>query len=82
MTAFSIDVDGQDVPASTGDTIAVAILRAGVAMGGPTSGRGLFCGMGSCYECHAVVDGVPLTRTCLTPARPGTSVVLLGTAGA
>ncbi len=33
--------------------------------------RGLFCGMGVCYECVVVVDGVPQTRACMTWVRDG-----------
>ncbi len=74
MTGFSVDIDGRAVEARPGDTIAAVLLRAGIVPAGETSGRGLFCGMGSCYECHAVVDGVPFTRTCITGARPGMRV--------
>jgi len=71
LTAFMLEIDGQRVEARAADTVAVVLLRAGIVPSGERSGRGLFCGMGSCYECHAVVDGVPLTRTCMTTARPG-----------
>lgn len=37
-------------------------------------GRGIFCGIGHCYECRAEVDGVPNVRTCLTLNRQGTRV--------
>lgn len=36
--------------------------------------RGIFCGIGHCYECRAEVDGVPNVRTCLTPNREGIEV--------
>lgn len=71
---FSIAVDGVEVAAKPGDTIAAALLRAGIVPAGELSGRGLFCGMGSCFECHAQVDGVPYVRTCMTSARPGMDV--------
>lgn len=68
---FEIEVDGRPVPARPGDTIAAALLRAGIVPAGELSGRGLFCGMGSCFECHAEVEGVPYVRTCMTSARAG-----------
>jgi D-hydroxyproline dehydrogenase subunit gamma len=74
MTGFSVEIDGRPVAARPGDTLAVVLLRAGIVAAGQVSGRGLFCGMGSCYECHAVVDGVPFTRTCMTSAHPGMRV--------
>ena len=36
--------------------------------------RGIFCGIGHCYECRAEVDGIPNVRTCLTPVRQGAEV--------
>ncbi len=75
MSAFTIFVDGRAVEAQPEDTVAVVLLREGVVPAGEVSGRGLFCGMGSCYECHAVVDDVPLTRTCMTTASPGMKVL-------
>ncbi len=74
MSAFTIFVDGRPVEAQPDDTVAVILLREGFVPSGELSGRGFFCGMGSCYECHAVVDEVPLTRTCMTTASPGMSV--------
>ena len=36
--------------------------------------RGIFCGIGHCYECRADVDGIANIRTCLTPNRQGIRV--------
>ena len=33
--------------------------------------RGLFCGIGICFDCLITVDGVPNQRACLVPVRPG-----------
>ena len=33
--------------------------------------RGLFCGMGVCFDCLVIVDGVPDTRACVTWVRDG-----------
>ena len=35
------------------------------------SPRGLFCGIGNCYECLVTVDGVPNVRACVTPVAAG-----------
>lgn len=32
--------------------------------------RGLYCGMGVCFECVVTVDGRP-ERACITPVRAG-----------
>ena len=74
MTEIDIEVDGRRVRARPGETVAVTLLRAGIGLDGESSGRGLFCGMGRCFECHAVVDGEPHVRTCMTTVREGMSV--------
>lgn len=71
MTPVDIEIDGHRVQARPGDTVAVAMLRAGAHYDGDLSGRGLFCGMGSCYECHAEVNGEARVRTCMIEVRPG-----------
>ena len=36
--------------------------------------RGLYCGMGVCFECLVIVDGVPNTRACMTWVRDGMEI--------
>ncbi|WP_080875888.1 (2Fe-2S)-binding protein [Oceanobacillus timonensis] len=36
--------------------------------------RGVYCGIGHCFECRAEVDGISNVRTCLTPLKKGTNV--------
>jgi hypothetical protein len=38
------------------------------------SPRGVYCGMGVCFDCLVVVDGVPNTRACVTWVREGMQV--------
>jgi D-hydroxyproline dehydrogenase subunit gamma len=68
-------VEGAAVPAFEGESVAAALLAAGrrglrIA---PRRGesRGMYCGIGLCFECVMVVDGQPGVRTCLTPVRDG-----------
>jgi predicted molibdopterin-dependent oxidoreductase YjgC len=76
---FVIEVDGQPVPARPGETVAAALLAAGrrifrhTASGAP---RGLFCGMGVCFDCLVTIDGLRDQRACMTLARPGMLVQL------
>ncbi len=72
---FEIEVDGERVIAYEGETIAAALIAAGrrgfrrtEKMNQP---RGLYCGIGLCHDCMMVVNGVPNTRACQTPATPG-----------
>lgn len=74
-TDLTIWFDGAAIPARTGDSIAVALLAAGITTTRttPVSGapRGPYCMMGACFECLAVVDGRPNTQTCMTAVRNG-----------
>ena len=36
--------------------------------------RGVFCGMGVCFDCLVVIDGEPSRRACVTFAREGMRV--------
>lgn len=73
--AFTIQFDESPVAAAPGQTVAAALWAAGVRTwrtsrdgGAP---RGLFCGIGACFECLATIDDLPNQRACLVPARPG-----------
>jgi predicted molibdopterin-dependent oxidoreductase YjgC len=63
------------IQARPGDSVAVALLAAGVnttrttAMSGAP--RGPYCMMGACFECLAEVDGVANVQTCMTEVRDG-----------
>ena len=73
----SITLDGQPVEAYLGESVAAVLMAQGspatrtTVRGQP---RGVFCGMGVCFECLVVVDGVPNTRACMTWVREGMRV--------
>jgi hypothetical protein len=62
--------DGQSMEGFIGEPIAVSLLARGVYTFRHThksgEARGLFCGIGQCNDCIAVVNGVPNVRTCVT----------------
>lgn len=70
-----ITVDGRELAAREGETIAAALLAEGIRVNRLTKKRheprGLFCGIGQCTDCVMVVNGVPNTRTCVTPVADG-----------
>jgi len=75
---LQFDFEGQRIMALEGDTIASALLRAGVAIfsRGPKyhRPRGPFCLSGHCAQCHMRVDGEPNVATCETAAHNGQTV--------
>jgi predicted molibdopterin-dependent oxidoreductase YjgC len=74
---LTLTLDGAAVTAYEGETVAAVLLAEGhVATHTTPSGepRGVFCGMGVCFDCLVVVDGIPNTRACMTKAREGMDV--------
>jgi sarcosine oxidase subunit alpha len=67
--------NGHQLHGYAGEPIAAALLANGIRAirRHPISGRprGIYCGIGHCYECLATVDGSPGVRTCLVPLRAG-----------
>ncbi|MBC6457886.1 (2Fe-2S)-binding protein [Actinomadura sp. HBU206391] len=75
--AVTITVDGRPTPAYLGESVAAALMADGdlstrTALDGEP--RGLFCGMGVCFDCLVIVDGVAGTRACVTWVRDGMDV--------
>lgn len=76
-TRVEIVLDGRGVGAYEGETVAAVLLAEGEIRTRTTVGgapRGVFCGMGVCFDCLVVVDGVPNTRACTTSVRDGMQV--------
>ena len=74
---LNVTLDGRAVTAYEGETVAAVLLAEGhietrVTVGGAP--RGVYCGLGVCFECLVVVDGVPNTRACVTWVREGMDV--------
>ncbi|MFC8709404.1 (2Fe-2S)-binding protein [Streptomyces sp. NPDC057197] len=66
---------GVAVPAEPGQSIAAALVAAGITDWRTTRGRGrprgLFCGIGVCFDCLISIDGARAERACLVPAADG-----------
>jgi hypothetical protein len=78
MSTSTFDFDGRVIPYVEGMTVGAALLAAGVRSWRTTRvagrPRGIFCGIGVCYDCLITVDGQPNQRACLLPATPGLDV--------
>jgi sarcosine oxidase subunit alpha len=75
---FEIEVDGEKFDAYEGETVGAVLFAIGKAITNYTTKmrqpRGFCCGIGLCYGCAMVIDGVPNTRACQTLAEPGMRV--------
>jgi hypothetical protein len=63
---LTVRVNGVSVSVPEGATVAVAMVMAGQPCRSSVTGepRGPLCGMGICFECRAVVNGISHSRTC------------------
>jgi predicted molibdopterin-dependent oxidoreductase YjgC len=71
----SFSFDGTPMTAEPGQTVGAALLAAGIRSWRSTrSGgrpRGLFCGIGACFDCLVDVNGDRAVRACLVVVRDG-----------
>ncbi|WP_225439970.1 (2Fe-2S)-binding protein [Amycolatopsis eburnea] len=74
---MEITVDGERVRGVEGQTVAAVLLAAGrrswrtTRSGAP---RGVFCGIGACFDCLLTVNGVPDVRACRRRAADGDEI--------
>jgi predicted molibdopterin-dependent oxidoreductase YjgC len=72
---LSFSFDGRLLRAAPGDSVAAALLQAGVdrfrtsVVGGEP--RGPHCMMGVCFDCLVTIDGVPNRQSCQVQAAEG-----------
>lgn len=75
---FTVTVDGDETDALPGQTVAAVLLSAGITSWRGTRGsgapRGIFCGIGVCFDCLVTVNDRPNQRACLVPAAPGDAI--------
>jgi len=77
---ITLRLEGREIHASQGDTVAMALLLAGVTpfRRTPVSGapRAPLCLMGVCFDCLVDVDGHRNVQSCMVEVREGMSVTL------
>lgn len=77
--ALTFTVDGSTVEGHRGQTIAAALIASGRRTFRTTRlngrPRGLYCGMGMCFDCIVKADGETV-RACMTPVEEGMQVTL------
>lgn len=74
---IEINFNGGPITCFEGETIATALLAEGINEFGTTRAgapRQPLCNMGTCFDCAVVVDGTPLTRSCLTYVADGMDI--------
>jgi aerobic-type carbon monoxide dehydrogenase small subunit (CoxS/CutS family) len=75
---MSFSFAGKEIVFSSGQSIAAALIAAGHLSWRTTrhggAPRGVFCGIGVCFDCLVVVNGRPNQRACLAAAHDGDEV--------
>ena len=70
---ITLVVNGKTITAFDGQSVHAALLAAGFRAVRKTDKtgepRGIFCGMGVCYDCLVTINGAPNQRACMTKAE-------------
>ena len=68
----------QEVIGFIGQSVGAALLAQGDRILRKTrfnvKGRGVFCGIGVCFDCLVVIDGISNQRACITEIKTGMKV--------
>ena len=76
----TIKVDNRPVEAFEGESLAAALWAKGIFAlrhdEKTGASRGMYCGIGHCYECRVKVDGEEGVRSCMTIVREGMRISL------
>lgn len=74
----TVSFDGRTIRTSAGQSIGSALVTNGITAWRNTRKharpRGLFCGIGVCFDCLVGVDGVANQRACLVEVRDGMEI--------
>ena len=74
----TLTVDGKPVAARAGDSVAAALLAAGILACRTTpvgeAPRAPYCLMGVCFDCLVAIDGQGSRQACLVRVRDGMRV--------
>lgn len=74
----TVSFDGSMMPAISGQSIGAALACNGITAWRSTRKdqrpRGLFCGIGVCFDCLVTVDGEANRRACLVEVQEGMKI--------
>jgi len=66
---ITIQINGKETEVCEGDTVLAALVASGYKSLKKSrklnEDRGPVCGMGVCYECQVIINGVPNQRACM-----------------
>jgi aerobic-type carbon monoxide dehydrogenase small subunit (CoxS/CutS family) len=75
---ISFTFNGSEFICEAGQSIAAALIAADTRELRTTrfgkEPRSIFCGIGVCFDCVVVIDGVANQRSCLVEVKPGMKI--------
>jgi predicted molibdopterin-dependent oxidoreductase YjgC len=75
MSDVRFTFDGVEMKAAAGSTVAAALIAQGILSWRSTrheaAPRGLFCGIGQCFDCLITINGKAEIRACLDIIQDG-----------
>jgi predicted molibdopterin-dependent oxidoreductase YjgC len=75
MPSVTLSIDGRSIGARAGDSVAAALLAAGIVTCRTTpvgeAPRAPYCMMGVCFDCLVEIDGMGSRQACLVRVRDG-----------
>lgn len=79
-------IDGVDTVVSAHRTVAAVVTQEGSAPAirrtrRGSAPRGLFCGIGACYDCLVHIDGQGPVRSCLVEVTEGMTITTMPSEG-
>lgn len=78
QNTVTITFDGQSIQAEEGETVAAALLSAGISVfrhaAEDDSRRGPYCMIGNCFECLIDVEGSGSRQACRERVHAGTTI--------
>ena len=78
LAPVSFNFEGSTIAAREGDSVAAALLAAGISTFRETpvsnAPRAPYCMMGVCFDCLLEIDGIGNRQACLTPVAENMQV--------
>ncbi|OIQ82253.1 hydrogen cyanide synthase subunit HcnA [mine drainage metagenome] len=78
MTGIQVILNGKIVEANEGQSVGAFLLEQGTRITRNTrfkqKPRGMFCGIGLCFDCLITINGIPNQRACVTSVEEGMAI--------
>ena len=78
MTSINFTVNGNEFQAQEGQSVAAALMGNNIAAWRETrfaqEPRGVFCGIGQCFDCLVTINGIRGIRACLETIVEGDQI--------